>query len=224
MTMSRPTLTATHREITGKKVSHLRKSGKLPAVVYGNGIESDSLTIDTHEFEVLRRKAGPNTLIDLTVDGSTPRPVLVSDVQTHRVNRGLLHVDLFLVRMTEELTVDVPLVLVGEAPAVASAGGTLLQLHQSVSVRALPDHLPQSIEIPLEGLVDFDAVVRVADLKIPADATLLTDLEEVVAKVQPPRVEVEEVAPTEAVEGEEAEEGVEAAAGEGAAGSEDDES
>ncbi len=202
MTTTRPTLTATHREITGKAVSHLRKSGKLPAVVYGNGIESDSLTLDLHEFEVLRRHAGPNTLIDLTVDGSKARPVLVHDVQIDRVHRGLLHVDLFLVRMTEELTVDVPLIPVGEAPAVEDAGGTLLLMHQTVSVRALPDRLPQSIELPLDGLVDFDAVVRASALVIPGDATLLTDLEEIVAKVQQPRVEVEEAAPAEVLEGE----------------------
>src|SRR5262245_61721452 len=132
MTTTRPTLTATHREITGKAVSHLRKDGKLPAVVYGHGVESDPLTIDGHEFEVLRRHTGPNTLIDLTVDGKKSRPVLVQGVQTDRIHRRPLHVDLYLVKMTEELTVDVPLIPVGEATAVSQGGGTLLLMHQTV--------------------------------------------------------------------------------------------
>ena len=146
MATARATLAAQHRDVTGKKVAELRRAGKLPAVVYGHGIESDSVTVDAHEFEQLRRHVGPNALVDLSVDGDKARPVLVHGVQVHPVNRRTLHVDLFLVRMTEELTVDVSLVAVGEAPAVTLNGGTLLHPIESVRVRALPDHLPQSIE------------------------------------------------------------------------------
>ncbi len=115
--------------------------------------------------------------------------------------------------MTEELTVDVPLVAIGDSPAVSIEGGTLLHPTESVKVRALPDHLPQSIEYSIESLVDFDATVHVRDLVIPEDVTLVTDGDEIIAKVQAPRVEVEEV-PVVA-EGEEGAEG-EAAEGEGA--------
>ena len=153
--------------------------------------------------------------MDLSVDGKAARPVLVSAVQVHPVNRRPLHVDLFVVRMTEELTVDVPLVAIGEAPAVTLQGGTLLHPIESVRVRALPDHLPQSIEYPVESLVDFEVTVHVRDLVIPSDVTLLTDGDEIIAKVQAPRVEeVIEVAPVEgeegAAEGEEAAEAPEA--------------
>jgi len=209
---ARPTLAAEHREITGKKVSALRHDGRLPAVVYGRGEDSANVTIDTHEFEQLRRRVGSNALIDLSVDGKKARPVLVHGVQVHPVNRRPLHVDLFLVRMTEELTVDVPLVATGEAPAVAIGGGTLLHPTESVKVKALPDHLPQSIEYAVESLVDFDATIHVRDLVIPEDVTLLTDGDEIIAKVQAPRIEVEE-APV-AAEGE-GEEGAEAPAAEG---------
>jgi large subunit ribosomal protein L25 len=101
MATARATLVAQHRDVTGKKVAGLRRAGKLPAVVYGHGIESDSVTVDAHEFEQLRRHVGPNALVDLSVDGDKPRPVLVHGVQVHPVNRRTLHVDLFLVRMTE---------------------------------------------------------------------------------------------------------------------------
>ena len=223
MATARATLAAHHRDITGKKVAGLRREGKLPAVVYGHGIESDSVTVDAHEFEQLRRHSGPNALIDLSVDGDKARPVLVHGVQVHPVNRRTLHVDLFLVRMTEELTVDVPLVATGEAPAVTLNSGTLLHPIESVRVRALPDHLPQSIEYSVESLADFDTAIHVRDLTVPSDVTLLTDGDEIIAKVQAPRIEVEEepvVEEGELEEGEAAEgeaaEGAPAAAGEGA--------
>jgi large subunit ribosomal protein L25 len=204
MSSARPTLAATTREVTGKKVAHLRRGGRLPAVVFGRGLESDSVSVDAHEFEQLRRHAGPNTLIDLTVDGGKKTPILVHDVQLHRITRVPLHADLYVVRMTEELTVDVPLVAEGESEAAENLGGTVLHLIEHVRVRALPDHLPQSIHYSIDGLKTFDDVVHVSDLTIPADATLLTDPTDVVAKVLPPRVEEEPVV-AEAPEGEAAE-------------------
>ena len=205
---ARPKLAAARRTVTGKKVAYMRRDGRLPAVVFGRGLESNSVSLDTHEFEVLRRHAGPNTLIDLSVDGAAAAPVLVSEVQLHRVTRKPLHVDLYVVRMTEELTVDVALVSEGISDAVENAGGTLLHVIDHVRVRALPDHLPESIHYSIESLATFDDAIHVRDLAIPSDATLLTDLDEVVAKVLPPRVEEEPVV-AEAAEGEEAEEGAE---------------
>ena len=218
MSTARPTLAAEHREVTGKHVNRLRKEGLLPAVVYGHGEASTNVTIDAHEFDLLRKHTGPNALVDLSVDGKKAQPVLINSVQVHPVHRRPLHADLFLVRMTEELTVDVPLIPTGESVAVAQLGGTLLHPTETVRVRALPDHLPQSIEYSIESLVDFDGTILVSALSIPGDVTLLTDAEEIIAKVQQPRVEVEE-APVVA-EGEEGAEG-EGAEGEGeGAGSE----
>src|SRR5215831_16659639 len=171
MSSARPTLAATTREVTGKKVAHLRRDGRLPAVVFGRGLESEGVSVDAHEFEVLRRHAGPNTLIDLSVDGGKKTPILVHDVQLHRITRRPLHADLYVVRMTEELTVDVPLVAEGESEAAENLGGTVLHLIEHVRVRALPDHLPQSIHYSIAGLKAFDDLVHVSDLVIPADAT-----------------------------------------------------
>jgi large subunit ribosomal protein L25 len=199
MSTTRAKLAATHREVTGKKVVRLRRAGQLPAVVFGHGQESRSLSLDAHEFEVLQRKIGSNVLVDLSIDGQKPSPVLVHGVQRDPIHHRMLHVDLFAVRMTEELTVDVPLVSVGESAAVVKLGGTLLHVLEHVKVKALPDHLPQVIEFPVDGLVDFDAMIHVRDLVIPGDVALLTDLDEVVARVQQPRVEeVPEEIPTEA--------------------------
>jgi large subunit ribosomal protein L25 len=219
MSTDRATLAAEHRELTGKKVARLRSEGRLPAVVYGRGEASSNISLDTHEFEQLRRHSGPNALVDLSIDGKKAKPVLIQSVQVHPVNRRVVHADLFLVRMTEELTVDVPLVPVGISSAIDTAGGTLLHMTETVKVKALPDHLPQSIEYAIESLVDFDAAIYVRDLDVPGDVTLLTDLDEIVAKVQAPRVE--EVIEPVVVEGEE---GAEAAEGDDAATASDEES
>jgi large subunit ribosomal protein L25 len=224
MSTARPKLAATRRAVTGKKVSHLRREGMLPAVVFGRGLESDNVSVDAHAFEQLRRHAGANTLIDLSVDGGAAAPVLVHGVQTSVITRRPLHVDLFVVRMTEELTVDVPLVSEGTSDAIENAGGTLMHVIEHVRVRARPDHLPQSIHYSIDSLATFDDQIHVRDLVIPSDATLLNDLDEVVAKVLPPRVEEVVEAPEGAAEGAEpAAEGAEAGEGEGGGSSESDE-
>jgi len=223
MPTARPTLAATGRDITGKTVSRMRKAGRLPGVVYGRGEGSSNVSVDAHEFELLRKHSSANTLVDLSVDGGRAQPVLVHAVQVHPVNRRPLHIDLFLVRMTEELTVDVPLVPTGVSPAVEDLGGTLLHLIDSVRVRALPDHLPESIEYSIESLLDFEGTVHVRDLKVPEDVTLLTDPEDAVAKVQQPRIEVEEEpVAAEVAEGEELAEGEGATDGESEAGADRD--
>jgi large subunit ribosomal protein L25 len=214
MSTTRPKLAAQKREITGKAVAHLRRSGRLPGVVFGRGVESTSVSLDAHEFEQLHRHSGPNALVDLSVDGKRATPVLIHGVQRHRVTSRPLHVDLYVVRMTDELTVDVPLVATGASEAVNLHGGTLIHPTEHVRVKALPDHLPQSISYSVDSLATFDDMIHVRDLEIPGDVTLLTDPEEVVARVLPPRVEEVEVPAVEAeapTEGEE--EGGEAAPG-----------
>ncbi len=212
----RPQLAATSRTVTGKAVAHLRRDGIIPAVVYGHGTESESLALDAHEFELLRRHTGASTLIDLSVDGGRSRPVLVHGVQVHPVNRHPLHVDLFAVRMTEELTVEVPLVGQGDAPA-AEAGGTLVHPVSTVKVRALPANLPDLLTYDLSPLVSYEATITIADLVVPDGMTIQADPTEVIARVLPPRIEEVPVA-AEAAEGAEeegaAEEGAETEAAE----------
>jgi large subunit ribosomal protein L25 len=196
----RPTLAALPRTELGKATGRLRKAGRIPAVVFGHG-ESVSVSVDAHEFELLRRHAGANALIDLQVAGSRTTPVVINGVQLHRVHRTPLHVDLFRVKMTEDMTVDVAVHPVGESVAVTKEGGTLLHAVDHVRVRARPDHLPKFIEADISALVDFDAVIAVRDLRIPAGATILNDPAEVIFRVLAPRVvEVEPGAvPAEAV-------------------------
>jgi large subunit ribosomal protein L25 len=205
----RPKLAAAGRTVTGKRVARLRHEGRLPAVVYGHGVPSEALTVDAHEFDLLRRHVGASTLVDLAVDGKKSRPVLVHSVQVHPLSRRPIHVDLFAVRMTEELTVEVALVATGTAPAT-DLGGTLMHPVSTVKVRALPDNLPESLHYDISGLVDYDTTITVADLELPDGVTIQSDPHDVIARVLAPRVEVEEVPVAEVAEG--AEEGAEEAA------------
>jgi large subunit ribosomal protein L25 len=184
----RPRLAAASRTVTGKKVATLRREGRLPAVVFGHGAESQPLTVDAHEFDLLRRHVGASTLVDLSVDGKKPKPVILHGVQVHPLSRRPIHVDLFAVRMTEEITVEVALVGTGTAPAT-EAGGTLMHNTTTVKVRALPDHLPETLHYDLSSLVDYDAALTVADLQVPEGVTVLADPSDVIAKVLAPRVE-----------------------------------
>jgi large subunit ribosomal protein L25 len=208
MSTARPSLAAARRDILGKKVAGLRRQGRLPAVLFGAGAGSTPVSVDAHEFDLLRRHAGASTLIDVSVDGKKGLPALIHGVQVDPVKRRPVHVDLYLVRMTEELTVDVRVTITGESEAVAKLGGTLNYIDH-IRVRALPDHLPEQIEIPIGTLTDFEAAVHVRDLTIPSDVTVITDLDEVAARVLAPRVEEEPVvaevdlAPAEGAEGEE---------------------
>ena len=214
--MARPKLSVQPRSVRGKEVARLRREGTLPGVLYGAGVDSTPIAIDAREFEVLHRQAGRHAVVDLHLDGGSPKPVLLHVIQEHPVTRKPLHVDFLAVNMEEERTVDVPVVIVGESEAVDKLGGVLLHMRDAVLVRAKPDDLPSGVELDVTPLIDFDAVLHASDLRMPAGATLITDPSEPLARVQPPRVE-EEPEPVEAEEGEEAEEGVE---GEGAEGAE----
>jgi large subunit ribosomal protein L25 len=211
----RPELTAQHREVTGKKVARLRREGVLPAVLYGHGHDSENLQVDARAFEQLRRKIGRNALVDLHVANGSALPVLVQHVQEHPINRRPVHIDFYLVSMTEELEVEVPVVFTGHSEAAEKEGGTLLHLINQVTIRALPGEIPESLTLDVTPLETFDEVLHVSDIPIPPGVTLVTDPTEAIARVQPPRVEEEPtVAPAEGVEGAE---GAEGAAAEGAA-------
>ena len=88
MSNDRPTLAATKRDVLGKRVASLRRAGQLPAVVFGHGVPSQPLSLDSHEFELLQRRIGQNALVDLSVEGKKPTPVLVQGVQRDPVYRS----------------------------------------------------------------------------------------------------------------------------------------
>ena len=199
---------ATTRLAMKKKVKKLRRQGILPAVLYGPKLQGvQPLSLTAREFTRIFAQAGPSTLLLLNVEGSVPRQVLIHQVQYDHLHRNLTHVDFFAPDMTIELTVGVPLAFTGESPAVDMLDGIALHLLSELQVRALPDNIPAAIEIDMSSLAEIGSQLTAGDIPLPANVTLVTSAEEIVARINPPTVveEPEVVEATdEAATGEEA--------------------
>ena len=124
---------------------------------------------------------------------------MAREIQRDIIRHNILHVDFYQVVMTEKTTAEVPLVLTGEAPAVANLAGILVHGLNTVEVQCLPADLPSAIEADLSSLTDFNDMVTVADLHVPSSVTILSETESVVARIEAPRI-VEEVEEEEVVE------------------------
>jgi large subunit ribosomal protein L25 len=213
------------REALGKANKRLRRAGFVPGVVFGNGEDSTPIQIGAKDFETLYRTAGRTSVVNLKVPGSSgTKSAIIKGVQRHPLTGNALHVDFLVINLREEMEVDVPLVFVGEAPAVELTGGTLLHNLSSIHVKALPSDIPHEVTVNVSTLVSLDVAIHVRDLSLNRDAvTVMTDGDTLVATVVPPRIEEEPepvVAEEELLEGEEPAEGEAAAEGaaEGAAG------
>jgi large subunit ribosomal protein L25 len=199
-------LEASQREINGKKVRFLRREGNTPANMYGHGLDSVSLQVDTRKLKQTLARAGKTDLISLKVAGAAaPVMVLVRDVQKDYLNKDMLHVDFYQVNMSEKIKADVPLVFTGEAPALKKKNVSLLHLMDTLHVEALPDHLPHNVQVDMSKLIDTEHAIFVKDITLSEGVTLLSDPEQIVIKaVETRREEVEEAAVVKA-EGEVAE-------------------
>jgi large subunit ribosomal protein L25 len=182
----------------------MRHDGRIPGVVYGHGIEATPISVEGRALRgVLSTKAGLNVVLELDING-THHLAMAKEVQRHPVRGTVSHVDFLVVNRDEKVTVDVPLVLVGEAVEVQQAGGSVDHLLFSLSVTTTPANIPERLEADISGL-SIGSAVRVNDVKLPAGVTTDVDVETVVASGQAARVEEPvAVAEGEAAEGEEA--------------------
>jgi large subunit ribosomal protein L25 len=219
-TRTRTELKIAPREVLGKKVKVLRRQGLTPANIYGSHVDSQSIQVSTEELRHVLKIAGRNDIIYLRLDGDDPRPTFVRSIQQNPITDAILHVDFLQISLREKVRADVPIHLVGLAPAVDSHQGILMHGLDHVSVEALPTEVPSFIEVDVTSLEEINQTLHVSDIPEVDGVTILTDVEQVIAKVAPPAVEPEPEVEEEAeeVEGEEAEEGAEEAAAEGAAG------
>jgi large subunit ribosomal protein L25 len=224
-------LKARPRTVLGKKVKTLRRAGVTPANIYGHNVPSLAIEADTIELTQVLRRAGKTALVQVSVEGEpSARPVLIRQFTRRATNDALLHVDFFQVSMREKLTVDVPLTLVGNAPAIELFDAIVVQSMDAVSVQCLPTNIPSHIDVDISTLVDTASNVYVRDLRVPADVEIMADPDLPVASVSVKGIaqaeaaeeaaEAEAVAAEEAVEAVEAAEAVEEAAAEEAAESE----
>ncbi|MEK7072478.1 MAG: 50S ribosomal protein L25 [Patescibacteria group bacterium] len=192
-------LKADLRSLIGKKAQITRQEGKIPAVVYGHGLENKNLELDYNSFDKVFKDGGESTIIDLNIDGETVK-VIVSDVQYDPVKSRYRHVDFHQIKMDEEITANVELKFVGEPKAVKDLGGVLVHNISELEIKCLPGDLVGEIEVDVSKLNTFDDVVTIADLVI-SDKIEIVGHEpgDVVAIVSRPREEEkEEVVITEA--------------------------
>lgn len=193
-------LQAEHRTIKGKRVSRIRKEGKLPAVVYGKGIETESLSIPYSDFMRIWKQAGESSLVEIDV-GVKKHNVLISDVQFHPIKNTPLHVDFLAVRMDEKIKAPVLIEFTGESHAVKQLGGALVKVMHEVEVEALPANLPSQITVDISALATFEDRITVADMRVHEDVTILANPEDVIALVRPIEEEkVEEIKSIEDIE------------------------
>ncbi len=184
-------LKAQKRDITGKKLASLRTAGRMPVVMYGQGSEAVNLSVDAAEFAKLYAHVGHSTILEIEIEGDGKKNALIQDVQ-HGVHAPFpLHADLYTVKMDEVVRTSVPLVTVGESTAVFQDGGSLVTPLGELEIECLPGKLPSNIEVDIAVLDDFEKTITVADLTVPEGVEVLTDAEELVAKVEPPRSEEE---------------------------------
>lgn len=180
----------------------LREQGILPAVVYGKDFETKPVNLDAKKFNKILRDHGENVLLNLEVDGET-HPALIREVQRDPIRNEVIHVDLNIVSMTEEIEFEVPIVLVGE-PAGASLGGVLQHQLRELKAKALPKNMIDTVEVDVSDLQIGDTVL-VKDLTIDKDITILDDPEEMIATLLAPEEEEKEEVEEEIEEMEEPE-------------------
>lgn len=182
-------LSAEPRERTGKGWNRkLRASGRVPAVVYGHGEDTRSVSLNAHELDrVFDTIHIENTIIELAIDGeSAPVRVLVREVQRHAFRADVLHVDFYQIHAGERLTLEVPIRVTGQAPGV-KAGGMLQQSLDELEVRCLPDQIPEVFELDVSGLEIGDSL-HVSDIVLPEGVESLVDAERTICSVVPPTV------------------------------------
>ena len=182
--MDKIELKVTKRDIVGKKVRFLRRQGVTPVHLFGHGIESMALQCDTAKLRQVLAKAGEAKLINVKIGSAKgSRSVLVREIQVDSPRRELLHVDFYQVRMAEAIKVEVPITLVGEAPALKVRENTLVQELDTLTVECLPAKIPTTIELNISSLTESGQVLRVKDIELEKGVTVINDPEVVVAMI-----------------------------------------
>ncbi len=181
------------RDILGKKVKQLRKTGTIPVHLYGPGLESRPLQCAQPILIRALSQAGGTTPINITVPGDNGEQLTFArEIQWDPLTGNILHVDFLAVQANQPVAAQVPISLVGDSPGARDAGGTVIQQLREVTVEALPLEIPSTIEVDLSKLTDPSGTIRAGELDLGANVTLVTDSEEVVARIEVLRA-VEEV-------------------------------
>jgi len=185
------TLALEQRTLTGKKVSQLRRAGVLPATVYGKGVGPFTVQLDARTFSNVLRHAGRTSLLELEIPGQKPHSAFIHTLQRHPVSRAIIHADFLVVDLLTEITVEVPIHIVGTSELVERGDAILNQVLNALDIRALPADLPHAIEVDISELDSFDKSIRVRDIVVPEKWRIETDEDELVVSLNAARPEEE---------------------------------
>jgi large subunit ribosomal protein L25 len=208
--MEKIVIEAVKREIKGKKVSTLRREGKLPGVIYGHHFETESIVMDLKSATKILNTATSSSIVTIVIDGKE-HSALVREKQRDYIRNQYIHVDFQAVSQTEKIRTKVGIVVTGVAPAVKDFNGVVVEGLDSIEVEALPKDLPERFTIDISGLANIGDAIHVSDVSVPATVTVLTPAGEMVVLITAPASEeVEQASVTaegEAVEPEMIEKG-----------------
>jgi len=202
MKMDKITIKAENRELQGRKVKKLRNEGLVPANIFGRDVKSVAVQVDQKDLTKVFAKAGETNIVEVEL-GKETRPVLIHNIQYHPVEGQILHVDFLQVDLKKKVKAEVPVELIGESPAEKQALGTVVQYVDEIEVEALPTEIPDKFEVDISILAEVDQMIQVKDIKVDVSKVeIKADIESLVAKVEPPKEEKEEI-PATPVESEE---------------------
>lgn len=180
----------------GVKVDALRKSGEIPAVFYGAGVENTPVSVSKIEFKKVWREAGESSAVKVTMTDKTI-DALIHDVQTDPVTDEPIHADFLAIDMNKTIKVKIPLEFEGVSLAVKSGIGNLVKVLHEVEVEALPANLPHNLVVDITPLEGLDSTIAVSDIKVSTGVTMITPGTDVVASIVAQVEEKEEVAPVD---------------------------
>jgi large subunit ribosomal protein L25 len=190
--MEKLILKAETRDRSGKTgCKHLRREGRIPAVVYKGGEDAQQIAVDgTDLWHVLHTDAGENAIITLDISGdkkeSGEKTVIVQEVQQDPINDQFVHVDFHEISLKDKIQVNVPMVLKGEPKGVTDEEGVMAQIAWEIEVECLPTAIPENFELNVEELMINDSL-HVSDIEVPGDVTILNDPEDTVVTINPPQ-------------------------------------
>jgi large subunit ribosomal protein L25 len=184
-------LSASRRDKVGKKVKSIRAEGKLPAIIYGKGIEPVAISLDFRVASKVLRDVSRASLLNIDVDGETFN-ALVRDRQREVISGDLLHVDFLAISLTEKVRTEINIIIEGDAPAVADFGAVLVTGIDRLEVECLPTDLPDAIRVDVSGLESIGDGLYLKEISIPDEIEILSDLEEMVVFATAPQLEEEE--------------------------------
>jgi large subunit ribosomal protein L25 len=187
--MARKELSVEPREVVGKKVAQLRRSGLLPGNIFGHGIESQAVQVSMVDLHAALHGSAANEVFDIHVKGErAARPVVVHKAQRNPINGNLLHLDFYQVQLREKMRADVQIVFVGNTEAIDTYNGVLVAALESVHVEGLPLDIPGTIEIDIGLMPNLEDAFHVRDLVLPENVVILNEPDVVIAKIASPRV------------------------------------